>query len=78
VPGGAGLFPALCGGGRAVGLGRVVAIKVLPAHVASDPQVKQRFEREARTLATLSHPHICPVFDVGRQGDTRLPGDGVP
>ena len=46
-------------------LGRDVAIKVLPSHVADDPDLKQRFEREARTLATLSHPHICPVFDVG-------------
>jgi serine/threonine protein kinase len=36
-------------------LGRLVAIKVLPAHVAGDPQLKQRFEREARTLATRSN-----------------------
>src|SRR5262245_38522700 len=48
-------------------LDRLVAIKVLPAHVAGNPEVKQRFEREARTLAALSHPHICPVFDVGHQ-----------
>src|SRR5262245_22389887 len=48
-------------------LDRLVAIKVLPEHVASDPDLKQRFEREARTLAALSHPHICPVFDVGHQ-----------
>ena len=47
-------------------LDRDVAIKVLPAHVAGDRDLKQRFEREARTLAALSHPHICPVFDVGR------------
>ena len=46
-------------------LGRDVAIKVLPAHIADNPQLKQRFEREARALAALSHPHICPVFDVG-------------
>ena len=46
-------------------LERSVAIKVLPAHVATVPDVKHRFEREARTLAALSHPHICPVFDVG-------------
>jgi serine/threonine-protein kinase len=44
-----------------------VAIKVLPAHVAGDPERKQRFEREAKTLAALSHPHICPVFDIGQQ-----------
>ena len=48
-------------------LGRTVAIKVLPAHVATNTDLKQRFEREARTLATISHPHICPVFDVGAQ-----------
>jgi len=47
-------------------LGRDVAVKVLPSHVAGDPELRQRFEREARALATLSHPHICPVFDVGR------------
>ena len=48
-------------------LDRTVAIKVLPEHVASDPDLKQRFEREAKTVAALSHPHICPVFDVGSQ-----------
>jgi serine/threonine-protein kinase len=48
-------------------LDRTVAIKVLPEHIASDPDLKQRFEREARTLASLSHPHICPVYDVGSQ-----------
>jgi eukaryotic-like serine/threonine-protein kinase len=49
-------------------LDRTVAIKVLPEYVASDSELKQRFEREAKTLAALSHPHICPVFDVGSQG----------
>jgi eukaryotic-like serine/threonine-protein kinase len=48
-------------------LGRFVAIKVLPRHVAADADLKQRFEREAQTLAALSHPHICRVFDVGQQ-----------
>jgi eukaryotic-like serine/threonine-protein kinase len=48
-------------------LDRTVAIKVLPEHVASDPHLKQRFEREAKTLAALSHRHICPVHDVGNQ-----------
>lgn len=48
-------------------LGRIVAIKVLPSHVASNPDLKQRFVREAKTLTSLSHPHICPVFDVGQQ-----------
>jgi eukaryotic-like serine/threonine-protein kinase len=48
-------------------LERTVAIKVLPEHVASDPDLRQRFEREAKTLAALHHPHICSVFDVGTQ-----------
>ena len=48
-------------------LSRTVAIKVLPEHVASNPDLKQRFEREAKTLAALSHPHICPIHDVGNQ-----------
>lgn len=48
-------------------LDREVAVKVLPAPFASDRRLKQRLEREARALATLSHPHICPIFDVGQQ-----------
>ena len=48
-------------------LDRHVAIKALPEHVASDRELKQRFELEAKALAALSHPHICPVFDVGSQ-----------
>ena len=48
-------------------LDRTVAIKVLPEHVAADADLKQRFEREAKTLAALSHPHICPIHDVGSQ-----------
>ena len=48
-------------------LDRTVAIKVLPEHIGSDPDRRQRFEREAKTVAALSHPHICPVFDVGEQ-----------
>ena len=47
-------------------LDRIVAVKVLPAHLASDADVRERFERESKALAALSHPHICPVFDVGR------------
>ena len=43
-------------------LDRPVAIKVLPEHVAADPDLKQRFEREAKTVAALSHPHICPAL----------------
>ncbi len=57
-------------------LERTVAIKVLPAHVASDPERKQRFEREAKTVAALSHPHICPVFDVGFEVPSPPRGEG--
>ncbi len=48
-------------------LNRTVAIKVLPEHVAADPELKQRLKHEAQTLATLSHPHICNIHDVGSQ-----------
>ena len=48
-------------------LDRTVAIKVLPEHVASDPDLKQRFEREAKTISSLNHPHICTLHDVGSQ-----------
>ena len=46
-------------------LDRSVAIKILPAEVSADPDRRARFEREARTIAGLSHPHICALFDVG-------------
>ena len=46
-------------------LDRTVAIKVLHAHVASDPDFRQRFEREARAAAALNHPHICTLHDIG-------------
>ena len=51
-------------------LGRDVAIKVLPPHLASSPELRVRFEREARTISQLNHPHICTLFDVGHQGAT--------
>jgi Tol biopolymer transport system component/predicted Ser/Thr protein kinase len=51
-------------------LDRTVAIKVLPQQLTSSPEVRQRFEREARTISSLSHPHICALHDVGREGDT--------
>src|SRR5215469_6554091 len=48
-------------------LNRTVAIKVLPPEFASRPDWKQRFEREAQTIASLNHPHICTLHDVGQQ-----------
>ena len=51
-------------------LDRTVAIKVLPKHVAADPDLKQRFEREARTVAALNHPHICTLYDIGQERET--------
>src|SRR5215471_18972513 len=49
-------------------LNRTVAIKVLPPHFADSPEMKQRFDREAQTVAALNHPNICTLYDVGRQG----------
>jgi Tol biopolymer transport system component len=48
-------------------LDREVAIKVLPEHLSSSPELRQRFEREARAISQLSHPHICTLHDVGNQ-----------
>ena len=53
-------------------LGRTVAIKVLPGHLASSPELRQRFEREAKMIASLAHPHICALHDVGREGDVEF------
>ena len=46
-------------------LDRTVAIKVLPSHLSSSEEVRQRFEREAKTISQLSHPYICALYDVG-------------
>lgn len=46
-------------------LDRTVAIKVLPAAIAGDPQFRERFEREGRTLSQIDHPHICALYDIG-------------
>src|SRR5262244_294657 len=48
-------------------LERSVAIKVLPQHLSASPEVRQRFEREAKTISQLSHSHICALYDVGNQ-----------
>ncbi len=48
-------------------LDRTVAIKVLPEHLAESPERKARFEREAKAISQLNHPHICTLYDVGEQ-----------
>src|SRR6202451_4885216 len=48
-------------------LDRTVAIKILPQGLADTPEVRQRFEREARAVSSLNHPHICALYDVGNQ-----------
>ena len=53
-------------------LERTVAVKVLPQHLSSSPEVRQRFEREAKTISQLSHPHICALYDVGREGEAEF------
>ena len=50
-------------------LDRIVAIKVLPTHLAGRAELRERFEREAKTIASLNHPHICTLFDTGHQDD---------
>src|SRR5450759_3323948 len=48
-------------------LDRTVAIKVLPSHLSQNPDLRTRFEREAKTISGLQHPNICVLYDVGRQ-----------
>ena len=48
-------------------LDRTVAIKVLPSHLSDNARLKERFEREARAVSSLNHPHICTLFDVGSE-----------
>src|SRR5215471_1464837 len=67
------LAPAGAGGmgevyrARDTRLERTVAVKVLPPHLSASPEARQRFEREAKTISQLSHPHICALYDVGNQ-----------
>jgi Tol biopolymer transport system component len=51
-------------------LDRIVAIKVLPDRLKKDPELQARFQREARAISSLQHPHICALFDIGQQDDT--------
>src|ERR1700740_76769 len=51
-------------------LERVVAVKILPDHLSDRSELRERFEREARTIASLNHPHICTLFDIGQQDGT--------
>ena len=48
-------------------LDRTVAIKILPAHLSANAEARQRFEREARAISSLSHPNICHLYDVGAE-----------
>jgi eukaryotic-like serine/threonine-protein kinase len=48
-------------------LDRVVAVKVLPSRLSANPDLRQRFEREAKAISALAHPHICTLHDVGNQ-----------
>src|SRR5437762_7552113 len=48
-------------------LDRIVAIKILPEMLAADPQFRDRFEREARTVSQLDDAHICALYDVGNE-----------
>jgi serine/threonine protein kinase len=51
-------------------LDRKVVVKVLAPELASDPEFRARFEREAKAISSLNHPHICGLYDVGREHDT--------
>src|SRR2546426_8937737 len=53
-------------------LNRIVAIKVLPAQLATDSQFRDRFDLEAKAIAALTHPHICSLYDVGHQDATHF------
>jgi serine/threonine protein kinase len=51
-------------------LGRAVVVKMLHPHLARDPEMRERFRREAESAAQLFHPHICPIIDFGTSGET--------
>ena len=58
-------------------LDRIVAIKVLPEHLAESPERKARFEREAKAISQLNHPHICTLYDVGEQDGIEAEGEAT-
>jgi eukaryotic-like serine/threonine-protein kinase len=51
-------------------LERIVAVKILPDHLSDRAELRERFDREARTIASLNHPHICVLHDIGQQDGT--------
>ena len=51
-------------------LDRTVAVKVLAPELATDPAFRARFEREAKAISALTHPHICRLYDIGREDQT--------
>ncbi len=51
-------------------LERIVAVKILPSHLSENPEAKQRFDQEARTISSVNHPNICTLYDVGHQDGT--------
>jgi len=51
-------------------LDRTVAIKVLPSHLSSNPELKQRMERKAKAISALQHANICTLHDIGSQDGT--------
>src|SRR5580765_8642759 len=53
-------------------LDRIVAIKVLPAELSGDLHLRERFDREARAISSLNHPHICALYDVGSEAATQF------
>jgi len=48
-------------------LDRTVAIKVLPEHLSKNPELEERFAREAKAISSLNHPHICTLYDIGHE-----------
>jgi eukaryotic-like serine/threonine-protein kinase len=54
-------------------LDRTVAVKILPSHLSENTEAKQRFDREARMISSLSHPNICTLHDVGSRTGSNFP-----